>query len=471
MHWARRLLFPLALSLVLPAVARAQNSTPIPSRTGIPREEILGFDPARHALLYVEHSPSGLAGFPHVTLVEIAPHVPPRRIRLTTDEDIRQIRGAGDAGTSVRSAIEARIQRDIDAARTRLQPGSVIPVSERQRTNGCRRAPFAPRDFSLEGVGIARVTVTTDGTGSTVSLSSDGREGPGTEVPAVTLTTTTTTVRAPYDRVADVRELPGTDLFAVLLHSDACTPDNVPVPATAVLVAPPPPPERPLAPLTHAELSEAAVVRALARRARRRTVDETTGWYEGRTRIVFDNAWILPSASGDRILVQYTRVDPELSPLLAEAGQAHALFALITQQRGRIRVLAQLAPPLNENVFEGTGQEAHSADLDGDGRPEIIVRARHRDGEIATVLRWTDNDLQFVWRTNTQLDERALPTTTRAEVRRCTLGVDGHTLVSRCQVEYHRPGAPRDALPTARSLLVQRVQWNGGAVRITEERR
>jgi hypothetical protein len=474
-HRAAASLLALAVATAAAPRASAQAGAPAPAAPHVAslREEILGYDPARGVLAYVEHGPSPLAGFSHVTVVELAPGAPPRRIRLTTDEDVNQCRATRDASVATRTAIEARVARDLDAIRARYQQGAVVPVSEHAPAGGaCRIAPFAPREFALEQGPAVRVTVAPDGTRSTVALVAGERVGAATEVPAVTLTSGTTTIRAPYDRVADARELPGTDAIAVLLRSDACTPEGARVPAIAVLVAAPPPPERPLAALPHAELSEAAVIHALARRARRRTLDEVSGWFEGRTRVVFDNAWTLPSPGGERILVQYSRHDPDLSPLLADAGQAGARFALISREGGRLRVVAQLAPPAQENVFEGTGQEAYEADLDGDGRPEVVVRSRLRaDGEVATVLRWTESDLQFIWRGTTGLDERAAPTGAQAEVRRCTLGLDGQTLVSRCQVEMHRPNAAPDAMPLSRARLVQRIRWNGGALQITQERR
>ncbi|MEI8257842.1 MAG: hypothetical protein WCJ30_19375 [Deltaproteobacteria bacterium] len=241
-----------------------------------------------------------------------------------------------------------------------------------------------------------------------------------------------------------------------------------------VRVASPPYAERPLAPLVHAEFTESEVVRALSPRARRRTVDEISGWYDRTARVMFDNAWSLPAASGaDRILVQFTRVESDMPPPVVDAGQAYAQFALFTRTaRGALRLVAQTSPPARDNVFQGTAQEAMSADLDGDGRPEIVVRSRYRpEGEIATVLRVSDDAVQFVWRGQTLLDERSTQTATNPLWRRCETGVDGATLVLRCRTATYRPNAAPNDAPLSTGSLVQRLRWNGAIAAVTEERR
>lgn len=441
-------------------------------------EEILGWDPARGVMVYVERAPSGVAGFDHAALVEVArAGGPPRRVALTTDTDVAQVRGASAATRAmVRSAIEARVLRDVAAARARLQACSLLPVSLRGAAGAgsCRRAPFEPREFDVgEGI-VGRVVVTPDATRVTVTLHASGRASPESELPSVTLTSAQGTTQAPYDRIADAREIPGTDLIALLLRSDACTPEGTRVPARGLIVSAPPPPETPLRALVHAELAEVAVMRALAPRARRRTVDEVSGYFEGRARVVFDNAWVLPPENGaERILVQFTRQSADLSPLVADAGQANTGFAIVTRGAGgRLRVIATLVPPFNENVFEGTGQEAFATDLDGDGRPEVIVRARHgRGDEVTTLLRVAGDRLQYVWRGISAADDRAAPLGAQAQVRRCTVGVDNRTLVLRCIEETYPARAPAEAPPTTIVRVVQRVQWNGGVVTVTEERR
>ncbi len=434
-------------------------------------EEILGVDLRRNVVAYVERSPTVLSTFSHVAIVEVASDGTMQRVRLTTDEDITQCR-ARDAGSTC-AAVNARIQRDIDAARGRLQPASVLPVSQPLGSGSCVRAPFAASQASLpDGLAI-RVEPAADGSTTRLTFSRNGRGAPPIDVPSVTVTQGGTQVRAPYDRIADVRELPNGENYAVLLRSDACTPEGQAVPVRLIRLAPPPYAERALQPLVHAEFTESEIVRALSPRARRRTVDETAGWYDRQTRIVFDNAWALPPTSGsERFLVQFTRVEPDMPPPIVDAGQAYAQFAIFTRnERGALRVIAQISPAARDNVFEGNGQEAMTADLDGDGRAEIVVRARYRpDGEIATVLRVSDDAVQFVWRGQILLDERRAPTATNPTSRRCDMGVDGTTLVLRCRVATYRPNAAPNDPPLTAGRLVQRLQWNGAIATVTEER-
>jgi hypothetical protein len=434
-------------------------------------EEILGVDPQRGVVAYVERSPSSLPAFATVTLVEVGRDGTQNRIRLTTDEDVNQCRASHDA-PSTRGPIDARVARDIESARSRYRGGTVLPVSQPLGATGCSRAPFARSEASLPDSLAIEVEPASDGSSTRLTMQRNGRSAPTVDVPSVTLTQGANVTRAPYNRIADVRELPGVDEFAVLLRSDACTPEGQAVPVRLVRIAAPPYPERPLQPMTHAELAEGEIIRALAPRARRRVVEEVSGWYEGRTRVVFDNAWSIPGPGDERILVQYTRVDPDMPPPVVDAGQANAQFALVTRSgSGRLRVLSQLAPPTRENVFEGSGQEAFPADLDGDAMPELVVRTRYRpDSELLTLLHVAGDSLQFVWRGQTMLDERTMQTATNPNWRHCDVGLDGSQLVSRCRTAVYRPNAGANADPISRGRLVQRVRWNGGVVSVNEER-
>ncbi len=453
----------LATSLIAPLDARAQARAV--------HEEILGVDPARGVLAYVERSPSPLTTFPTVAIVEVSRDGSVNRIRLTTDEDVAQCRATHDA-PATRGAIDARVLRDIESARSRYRIGSVLPVAQPLGAGPCTRAPFARGQATLPDQLAITIEPTPDGASTHLVLTRNGRPGAPVDVPSVTLTQGATVTRAPYNRIADVRELPGSDDFAVLLRSDACTPEGQSVPVRAIRMAAPPYPERPLQPLTHVELSEADVIRAVAPQARRRVVEETSGWYVGRARIVFDNAWAVPGPGDERILIQYTRVEPDMPPPTVEAGQAYAQFALATRNSaGRIRVVHQLAPPTRDNVFEGTGQEAFLADLDGDGTTEAVVRARYRpDSEALSVIHVASDSLQYVWRGQTMLDERTSQLATNANWRRCDVGLDGHQLVLRCRTAVYRPNAAASDEPVSRGRLVQRIGWNGGIVAVDEQR-
>src|SRR5262249_40365143 len=155
-------------------------------------------------------------------------------------------------------------------------------------------------------------------------------------------------------------------------------------------------------------------------------------------------------------------------PSAIDAGTAAARFALLEPRGRELRVVSQLVPPPGENVFEGTGVEAYATDLDGDGRPEVVVRARYQPGgEVPTLLQNAEQALQCLWRATTAADERAGGTAAQPEVRRCTVGEDaGPTLVVRCEIERYAVGAARDSQPLSRARLVQRVRFNGGALQV-----
>ncbi len=437
------------------------------------RERLLGWDPTRSTVTYVEVAPSGLAGFSHVTLADIGRDPgSDRRVRLTTDDDVVQFRASRDRN-ALRVILEQRVERDIAAAAARLQAGSVMPVSPRNRVSACVRAPFPPVDFDASGLSV-HVEPSFDGMRAVVRLVEQGRQGPPAEVPSVIVSSGGQQVNAPFNRVADLRQVPGAPRYVALLASDACTPEGVRVPSRAVILEAPPPPERALTPLVHAELFEHQIMRDLAPRAQRRVVDEVSGWFEGRTRTVFDNAWTLPGGGPDRVLIQFTRQDGNLPPDAIARGTAPTMFAVAERRgAGGIRLLSTLAPPTSEDVFQGNGQEAFQTDIDGDGTPEIVVRSRYGPiGEVTTVLHYASDHLQFVWRTTTLLDERSGPALRpQAEVRRCNVGEHQRALVVRCNIERYPAGAGRDAQPVAREQLIQRLQWNGGSATVSTERR
>ena len=441
--------------------------------TGGPREELLGYDPVRGVYAYVERMTTSAPGFIQYTIVELTREGNAQRLRLTTDGDLSQYRATQNSPTT-RSLIESRVQHDIDAARARFRPGTIVPVPQLYVGSGCLRPPYNRTDQTLgDGIHVL-IQPSPDASTASVRLVENNREGAAEEVISPMIYTGTTTLHVPFTRVADAREIPGEDAYFLLLRSDACVPATSPVPARAVRLALPPPAERPLQALAHAELQEFAILRALVPRVRRRVVDETPGFYEGSARIIFDNAWQLsPTGADERILVQYTRVEPDLSPVVVESGQALARFAVVSRNgSGRFRVLSQLIPPMNENVFEGNGQEAFPVDIDGDGQTEIVMRTVYRpDNSLATVLRLQGDMLQFAWRGNTGFDERRERPGLAANVRRCTLGVDGRTLVVRCHVATYAPNAGPNAEPTARGRLVQRLESRGGVFLLTEGNR
>lgn len=471
----------LAGAQVPPTDAAAQPSRPDAGAGGLRtrdpvRAQFVNYDSGRGVLTYLEASSTVLAQFYEYNLVAIANNVAPQRTRLNTDEDLTRARQAAQSGNNdPRPDLEQRVQRAIDAARASGVQGTLMPVSEvGSMPSGCRRAPYAPREFSAGDQLHLRLEVSPDGARTNLTLTQGGRAGETIQIPAVALSTMQGMSFLPYDRVADVRVLPGTDRVGVLLASDACTPPNAIAPAVAVLAPPPPPPERPLTPLANAALPEATVMRALAPGARRRTVDGTEGYFEGRTHVVFDGSWDLPNSNGELFMVQFTRRDPAMSPLLAEGGQSLTRFALMRRHAGRITVVSQYVPPPTDNVFEGTGQEAFSVDLDGDAFAEVVVRTRvpADHSEYITVLRWNEQELMYMYHTTVARDDRAAGTAAgmaRPEQRRCTLGSDGRTLVVRCQVQFYSPNAAPNATPTQVSTAIERVQCTSGSVQVQRE--
>lgn len=430
------------------------------------REEIVGYDTVQQAVVYVERMPSAVGGFSHATLVTVTARNERTRVNLTTSVDVDRLRTSRDP--VIFREIDARIQRSVADARLRLGGGGVVlPAAEVNAPTPsprCVSAPFGTREFTVGDMGTVQLTPAQDERSTRVNFRRNGRNGVAVDVPAVGVIepTTSRTLYVPYNRIADARELPGTDKIALLLRSDACTPESS-VPAVSVVLVDPPG-DTPLAPLEHAELTDADAMRALAPRARRRTVDDVEGWYERRTRVVYDNAWRVPG-SYDLLLVQYSRHEESLPPTVSMSGHAPAHYALVRTGGRRPQVLFQFAPSVRA-AFEGVGQEAFGADLDGDGRPEVIVRVRAQDGsEYATVLRVTEHDINFAWAGEVNVDGRRGGTSqccANNMVRRCSIGVDNRALVLRCRHETYNGLGPDARLVTSR-VRIERLRYNGGS--------
>lgn len=431
------------------------------------REEIVGYDANAQAVTYVERTPSAVGGFAHAALVTVNARGERTRITLTTNVDEDRLRTSRDP--AIFREIDARVVRSIADARTRLGGGgSVLPATEVNPASGgarCVNAPYAARDFTVGDVGVVRLAPAADERSTRIQLSRSGRSGAAVDAPAVSVVEARTgrSLFVPYNRVADARELPGTDKIALLLRSDACTPEGVSTIVSAVLVDPPG--DQPLAPLEHAELTDAEAMRVLAPRARRRTVDEVSGFFErDGTRVVYDNAWRVPG-SHDLLLVQFSRHDRNMSPTIAMSGHAAAHYALVRTSGRRPELVFQFAPSVAHS-FEGVGQEAFSADLDGDGRPEAIVRVRAQDGsEYVTVLRMSDHDLNFAWAGEVSIDGRrggASQCCANNVVRRCAMGLDNRALVLRCRHDTYSAVGPDGRIVSSR-VRVERLRYNGGS--------
>lgn len=430
------------------------------------RDEIVGYDRAAGTLTYVERVPTAVGGFSHVALVAVGAHDERTRIRLTTDVDFDRLRTQRDLG--IFREIDARIVRSINDARTRMAPGVMVPAMEQGSTAArCVNAPFATRTFAIGDLGEAVLTPSADGRTTRVQFRRGNNGGNAVDVPAVAVSEPSTgrMVWAPYTRIADVRELPGTHKLAVLLRSDACVPEGTNVAVSAMLIDPPG--DQPVPSLEHAELTDAEAMRMIAPRARRRTVDETSGWFEHGSRVVYDNAWRIQGAPG-LLVMQFSRHEHNLSPAVAMSGHAHAHFALIDTNGRRPRLVFQFAPSVN-SAYEGNSQEAYGADLNGDGRAEIIIRARTNDGsEYVTVLRWSPEDLNLAWAGELSVDGRrgGLSHCCAANVvRQCQMGLDGRVLVFRCQHETYSGMGP-DARVTATHLRTERMTYNGGGMTV-----
>lgn len=466
------------LALVaLPAPAGAQSV----ARPDV-REEILGYDSARSVLVYVERTQSIVASFAHVAIVEVSANGTPHRNQLTTPQDLEACRpaapgaGAGAAvapggpsplaggaslaarGTAAGSSapaspacafVESRVRDQITAARARLTAGVVLPVTSAAPSTGCSRV-FAPREFSIgtSPAQSARFDLAPDGQATTLTLASGTRRNAAVLLPVAGVTSGSIVGRATYDRLADARQIPGTSQYAVLLRSDSCTPENAAVPALAMLVPAPPPPEEPMVPLGHAELSEAAVLHAVAPRARR----SGSSWADNNGPVTYDNAWTLPDG---RVLVQYTHHSPSGSP-----STQFASFALFDNSGGRLRYLTHV-PPSGENpVFTGSGQEAFAVDLDHDGRSEVFLRTMTTSNtESGALIAYDDAHLTVVWRGRLRgADPTGAPGIT-SDGRRCVPGLERDAVVLRCTSET--PGVPQ---------VIRRLRFNGGAVSIVDER-
>ncbi|MDP3273590.1 MAG: hypothetical protein Q8Q09_00240 [Deltaproteobacteria bacterium] len=449
---------------------------PVGARTSLPpsqvREQIVGFNPSTHELTYVERMPTLLAGFAHINLVTIAPNVAPTRVRLTTEVDLSRVRTQLESQrqTSVFVEVENRVRASITAAAAQLTVGTILPAidSSARNVTECLRAPFVMRSFHIGEIGDVEVQVSDDARNTAVRFRRpNGRMSEELTVPAVRMQDPRTSALslAPYTRVSDARELPGTRAIALLLRSDACTPESVEPAVTAVLIEPPS--DEPLTALEHTAITESVIIRLLSRRARRRTIDEISGWYDGRTRVVFDNAWRLPG-SADLVLVQWSRHTQDFSPLLAADGHGPAHFALV-RMGGRRPELAFMYMPTNQSLYEGTSQEAFAMDMDGDARPEIVIRSRTTDGsEYATILRWTDVDIAVAWTGEINIDGRRGGVSrccTSNMARRCNLGRDERTLVLRCRDETYAGLGPNAAIQ--RSLVhIERIRFNGGSTSV-----
>ncbi len=430
------------------------------------RDEIVGYDRAAGTLTFVERVPTVVGGFSHVTLVSVGTRDERTRVRLTTDVDLDRLRTQRDP--AIFREIDARIVRSINDARGRMAPGTMLPAAEQNASaTRCVNAPFATRTFAIGDLGDAQVTPSADGRSTRVQFRRGSSGGNAVDIPSVAVSEPATgrMVWAPYTRVADVRELPSTRQLAVLLRSDVCVPEGTNVAVTAFLIDPPG--DQPLPPAEHAELTDSEAMRMIAPRARRRTVDETEGWYERGSRVVYDNAWRIAGASG-MLVMQFSRHERNLSPMVAMSGHAHAHFALIDTNGRRPRLVFQFAPSVN-SAYEGNSQEAYSADLNGDGRAEIIIRARTNDGsEYITVLRWTEEDLNLAWAGELSVDGRrgGLSHCCAANVvRRCQMGLDGRVLVFRCQHETYAGVGP-DARVTQSRLRTERMTYNGGGMTV-----
>lgn len=431
------------------------------------REEIVGYDAALQALTYVERAPTSVQGFWHSALVTVSARGERTRVALTTAVDEDRLRTTRDA--AIFREIDGRVARSIAEARARLGGGgSILPAAELNAVTPaprCVSAPLSAREFSIGDLGTVRLAPAADERSTRIQLSRDGRAGAAVDVPAVTVLEPRSgrSLSVPYNRVADARELPGTDKVALLLRSDVCTPEGVPAMVIGVLVDPPGDP--PLTPLEHAELTEVEAMRVLAPRARRRTVDEVTGFYERNgARVVYDNAWRLPGVY-DLLLVQFSRHERNLSPTITMSGHAPAHFALVRTSGRRPELVFQFSPSSSLSI-EGVGQEAFSADLDGDGRPEVIVRARAQDGgEYLTVLRVTPSDINFAWAGEVNIDGRRGAVSqccANNVVRRCAVGLDGRALILRCRHETYSGVGPDARLVSSR-VRIERLRYNGGS--------
>jgi hypothetical protein len=430
------------------------------------REEIVGYDPVQQSLTYVERMPSAVGGFFNVSLVTVNARNDRTRVTLTTVVDVDRLRTSRDPG--IFREIDARVQRSITDARARLGVGAVLPAAELNAPGvapRCVSAPYGTRSFSVGDLGTAQLTPSPDERSTRVVFRRNDRSGNALDVPAVSLIEPTTSrpLFAPYTRIADARELPGTDRVALLLRSDVCTPEGTSPAVTGVLVEPPM--DQPLPPLEHAELTDVQAMRLLSPRARRRTVDEVEGWYERNgTRVVYDNAWRI-RGSYDLLLVQYSRHERSLSPTISMTGHAPAHYALVRTSGSRPQMVFQFAPSVNGS-YEGVGQEAFSADLDGDGRQEVLIRVRAQDGsEYVTVLRTSDHDLNFAWSGEVAIDGRrggVSQCCANNVVRRCSVGLDNRTLVLRCRHETFSGIGPDARLVTSR-VRIERLRYNGGS--------
>lgn len=431
------------------------------------REEIVGYDGALGALTYVERTPTRVGGFAQTALIAVNTRGERNRIPLTTNVDEDRLRTSRDAG--IFREIDARVVRSIAEARARLGGGgSVLPVSEvnpRSNPSQCVHAPYAAREFTLGDLGTVRLTVAPDERSTRIQVTRAGRSGTAVDIPAVAFTTGASGQQLfiPYNRVADARELPGTDRLAVLLRSDACTPEGVQSMVSGVLLDPPG--DQPLPPLEHVELTEADVLRVIAPRARRRTIDEVSGWYDrDRTRVVYDNAWRVPG-SYELAVVQFSRHPPSLSPTIAMSGHASAHYALFRTGGRRPEMIFQFAPSVT-GVYEGISQEALGADLDGDGRPEVIIRARMQDdAEHLVVLRTSESDLNFAWTGEVNVDGRrggVSQCCTNNVVRHCSVGLDGRSLILRCRHETYSGIGPEARVVSSR-VRIERLRYNGGS--------
>jgi hypothetical protein len=430
------------------------------------RDEIVGYDTAAGTLTYVERVPTIVGGFSHVALVTVGSHDERTRVRLTTEIDVDRLRTSRDS--SIFREIDARVVRSIADARARLVPGAVLPAAEQGASSArCVNAPFATRTFVVGDLGEATVTPSADGHSTRVQFRRGATSGNAVDIAAITVSEPSTgrVIWAPYTRVADVRELPGTRKFAVMLRSDVCVPESTAVAVSAFLLEPPG--DQPLPPLDHVELTDSEAMRIVAPRARRRTIDDTDGWYVRNQRVVYDNAWRIPGSSG-LVLMQFSRYEPHLSPAVAASGHAHAHFALVDMSGSRPRLLFQFAPTVN-SAYEGNAQEAYGADLDGDGRAELIVRARTNDGsEYVTTLRWSPEDLNIGWAGELSVDGRrgGLSHCCAANVvRRCQMGLDGRVLVFRCQHETYSGLGP-DARITESRMRTERMTYNGAGMTV-----